>query len=83
MYHRFCAGNHDAYRSLNGANIAYAAISGDFTALTAHGVAENSDFLSLFYMDGKPYPLISIVSDLARGTWLLRYATYLSPFYGC
>ena len=48
--------------------IAYAAISGDFTgALTAHGVAENSDFLSLFYMDGKPYPLISIVSDLAWG----------------
>ncbi len=48
--------------------IAYAAISGDFTgALTAHDVAENSDFLSLFYIDGKPYPLISIVSDLAWG----------------
>ena len=48
--------------------IAYAAINGDFTgALTAHGVAENSDFLSLFYMDGKPYPLISIISDLAWG----------------
>ena len=48
--------------------IAYAAISGDFTgALTAHGVAADSDFLSLFYINGKPYPVISIISDLAWG----------------
>ena len=48
--------------------IAYAAISGDFTgALTAHGVAADSDFLSLFYINGEPYPVISIISDLAWG----------------
>ena len=48
--------------------IAYAAISGDFTGvLTAHGVAADSDFLSLFYINGEPYPVISIISDLAWG----------------
>lgn len=48
--------------------IAYAAISGDFAgALTAHGVAADSDFLSLFYINGEPYPVISIISDLAWG----------------
>lgn len=48
--------------------IAYGAISGDVMgALTAHGVAADSDFLSLFYINGERYPLVSIISDLAWG----------------
>lgn len=48
--------------------IAYGAICGDVTgALAAHGVAENSDFLSLFYINGEPYSFVQIISDLAWG----------------
>lgn len=48
--------------------LAYAMISGDLTsALTAHGVAADSDFLSLFYINGEPYSFVSIISDLAWG----------------
>ncbi len=48
--------------------IAYAAMSGDVAgALTAHGVAADSDFLNLFYINGERYSLVSILSDLAWG----------------
>ena len=48
--------------------LAYTMISGDLTsALTAHGVAADSDFLSLFYINGEPYSFVSIISDLAWG----------------
>ncbi|MCH5251623.1 MAG: sodium/proline symporter PutP [Lachnospiraceae bacterium] len=48
--------------------IAYGTISGDMTgALAAKGVAADSDFLSLFYINGEPYSFVSIISDLAWG----------------
>lgn len=48
--------------------IAYSAISGDVTgALAAQGVAENSDYLSLFYINGERYSFVQIISDLAWG----------------
>lgn len=48
--------------------IAYSAIRGDVMgALVANGVAADSDFLSLFYINGEPYPIVSIISDLAWG----------------
>lgn len=48
--------------------MAYAAVSGDFgAALAANGIAENSNYMSLFYVNGEPYTFVQIVSDLAWG----------------
>lgn len=48
--------------------VAYSIVSGDFTgALAANGVAENSDYMSLFYVNGEPYSFVQIISDLAWG----------------
>lgn len=48
--------------------VAYGLISGDFTsALTVNGVAPNSDYMSLFYVNGEPYTFVQIISDLAWG----------------
>ena len=47
--------------------LAYMAIGGDVTGqLTAAGVTD-PDFLNLMYAEGEPYPLNSILSDLAWG----------------
>lgn len=48
--------------------VAYGFVSGDFSgALAASGVAANSDYLSLFYVNGEPYSFVQIISDLAWG----------------
>ena len=47
--------------------LAYMAIGGDVSgALTAGGVTD-PDFLNLMYAEGEPYPMTSILSDLAWG----------------
>ena len=47
--------------------LAYIAIGGDVAgALTAGGVTD-PDYLNLMYAEGQPYPLTSILSDLAWG----------------
>ena len=47
--------------------LAYMALGGDVSgALTAGGVTD-PDFLNLMYAEGEPYPLTSILSDLAWG----------------
>lgn len=48
--------------------IAYTAVSGDFSAsLAASGVQDPSLYTSLFYADGEPCTILSIISDLAWG----------------
>lgn len=48
--------------------VAYSLISGDFAgALATSGVAANSNYMSLFYVNGEPYSFVQILSDLAWG----------------
>ncbi len=48
--------------------LAYSFVSGDFAgALAANGIADNSTYMSLFFVNGEPYTFVQIISDLAWG----------------
>nr|MCR4605296.1 sodium/proline symporter [Eubacterium sp.] len=47
--------------------IAYSMMGGDINGALAAADVSDPNYLNLFYADGEPYPLVSILSDLAWG----------------